>query len=79
MMVIKSKMMRWAGHIARKGEMRSIYKILVGKPEGKGPCGRHTCRWEDNIKIDLREKGLEGMDWIRLAQEGTRGRFLWTQ
>ena len=51
--VIKSKRMRWAGHVARMGERRGLYRILVGKPEGKRPLGRPRCRWEDNIKMDL--------------------------
>jgi hypothetical protein len=52
-----------------KGEKRNAYRILVGKPEGKRPLGRPRCRWVDNIKIDLREIGLDGMDWIYLAQD----------
>jgi hypothetical protein len=55
--IIKSRRMRWAGHIARMGEKRTAYRILVGKSEGKGPLGRPTCMWEDNIKMDLREIG----------------------
>jgi hypothetical protein len=54
--VIKSKRMRWAGHVARMGEGRSVYRVLVGKPEGKRPLGRPRRRWEDNIKMDLREQ-----------------------
>jgi hypothetical protein len=53
--VIKSRRMRWAGHVARIGEGRGVYRILVGRPEGKRPLGRPRCRWEDNIKMDLRE------------------------
>jgi len=49
--------MKWSGHVARMGEMRSLYKILVGKPEGKRPLGRRKRRWEDNIRMDLRETG----------------------
>jgi len=52
------------------GEMRNAYKILVGKPEGKRPLGRHRHRWEDNIRMGLREIGSEGVDWIHLAQDG---------
>jgi hypothetical protein len=56
--VIKSRRMRWAGHVARMGEGRSVYKVLVGRPEGKRPLGRPRRRWEDNIKLDLREIGI---------------------
>jgi hypothetical protein len=66
--------MRWAGHVARMGEDRKVYKVLVGKPEGKRPLGRPRCRWEDLIRMDLREIGLGGVDWIRLAQERYRWR-----
>jgi len=65
--VIKSRRMRWAGHVARIGERKGVYRVLVGKPEGKRPLGRPRCRWEDNIKIDLQEVGCGGMDWIELA------------
>jgi len=54
--------MRWAGHVARMGESRDVYRILVGKPEGKRSLGRPRRRWEDDIKMDLREVGCEGMD-----------------
>jgi hypothetical protein len=54
------------------GERRGVYRVLVGKPEGKRPLGRPRCRWEDNIKMDLQEVGCEGMDWIYLAQVGNR-------
>jgi hypothetical protein len=67
--MIKSRRMRWAGNVARMGEKRNAYRILVGKPEGKRPLGRHRRRWEDNIKMDLGEIGLGGMDWIDLAQD----------
>jgi hypothetical protein len=60
--------MRWAGHVARVGEKRNAYRILVGKLEGRRPLGRHRRRWADNIKIDLRETGLDGVDWVDLAQ-----------
>jgi hypothetical protein len=60
--VIKSRRMRWAGHIGFMGERRVVYGILVGKPEGKRPLGRPTCRWEDNIKPNLQEVGCGGMD-----------------
>ena len=55
------------GHVARMGEMRGVYRVLVGKPDGKRPLGRHRRRWEDNIKIDLQEMCCGGMDWIELA------------
>jgi hypothetical protein len=67
--VIKSRRMRWVGHVARMGEGRSIQKILVGRPEGKSSLGRPRCRWEDNIKMDLRETGIDGANWIRPAQD----------
>ncbi|PNF30021.1 hypothetical protein B7P43_G05842, partial [Cryptotermes secundus] len=66
--MIESRRMRWAGHVARTGEKRNAYRILVGKPEGKRPLGRPRHRWVDNIKMDLREIGWDGMDWIDLAQ-----------
>jgi hypothetical protein len=69
--------MRWAGHVARKGEERKVYKVLVGKPEGKIPLGRPRRRWEDGVRMNLREIGLGGVDWIRLAQDrGTGGGLL---
>jgi hypothetical protein len=67
--VIKSRRMRWAGHAARMGERRNAYRILVGKPDGKRPLGRPRRRWVDNIKMDLREVGWDGRDWIDLAQD----------
>jgi hypothetical protein len=60
--MIRSRTMRWAGHVARMGEKRNSYRMLVGKPEGKRPSGRPRHRWVDNIKIDLRETGWDGMD-----------------
>jgi hypothetical protein len=71
--IIKSKRMRLAGHVARMGEKRNAYRVLVGKPEGKTPLGRPRRKWEDNIRIELREIGWGGMDWIDLAQ----GRDQW--
>jgi hypothetical protein len=72
---VKSRRMRWAGHMARMGEERNVYKVLVGKPEGKRPLERPRCRWEDGIRMDLREIGLGGgVDWIRLAQDRDRWR-----
>jgi hypothetical protein len=61
--------MRWAGHVARMGEKRNAYRILVGKPGGKGPLGRPRYRWEDNIKMNLREIEWGGMDWNDLAED----------
>jgi hypothetical protein len=69
---IKSRRMRWAGHVARMGEERKVYKVLVGKPEGKSPLGRPRHRWEDRIRIDLREIVSGCVDWIRLAQDRDR-------
>jgi hypothetical protein len=71
--VIKSIRMRWAGHVARMGEKRGAYTILMGRPEGRRPLGRHRRRWEDNIKMNLQEVGW-GMDWIELAQDTDRWR-----
>jgi hypothetical protein len=67
--MMKSRRMRWAGHVAQMGKKRHAYRILKGKPEGKRPLGRPICRWVGNVKIDLREVGLGGMDWIDLAQD----------
>jgi hypothetical protein len=66
--VIKSRRMRWEGYVARMGEGRGVYRVLVGRPEGKRPLGRPRRRWEDNIKIALREIGIDGANWIQLAQ-----------
>jgi hypothetical protein len=71
---IKSRRMRWAGHVARTGEGRNVYRVLVGKPEGKRPLRRPRCRWEDGIKMDLREIGWGGVEWIHLAQDTDRWR-----
>ena len=62
MRVIKSRRMRWARHVVRMGEGRDVYRVLVGKSEGKRPLGRPRRRWEDNIKMDLQEVGCGGMD-----------------
>jgi len=70
--VVKSRRMRWAGHVARMGEGRGVHRILVGKPEGKRPLGRPRRRWEDNIKMDLQKVG----DWMELAQDRDRWRAL---
>jgi hypothetical protein len=72
--VIKSRKMRWAGHVARIGEGRGVYRVLVGKPEGKRPLGRPRTRWDDNIKLDLKEIGIDGANWIRLAQDRVQWR-----
>jgi hypothetical protein len=74
--MIKSRRMRWSGYAARMGETRNAYRILVGKTEGKRPLGRPRCRWVDNIKIDLREIGWDGMDWINLAQDRDQWRAM---
>jgi len=71
--VIKSRRMRWAGHVARMCEERGVYRVLVGKPEGRRPLGRPRRRWADNIRIDLQEMRCGYMDWIGLAQD----RDLW--
>jgi hypothetical protein len=74
--VMKSRRLRWAGHVARMGERRGAYRALVGKAEGRRPLGRPRRRWEDIIKMDLREVGWGGMDWINLAQDRDRWRAL---
>jgi hypothetical protein len=65
--IIKSKRLRWAGHVARMGEKRNVYTLLVGKPEGKRPLGRPRRRWIDNIKMYLLQIGLSVVDWIGLT------------
>jgi hypothetical protein len=72
--VIKSRMMRLAGHVARVGEGRRVHRVLVGRPDGKRPLGRPRCRWEDNIKLDLTEIGMDGTNWIRLAKDRVQWR-----
>jgi hypothetical protein len=74
--VIKARRMRWAGHVARMGEMRGAYNILVGRPEGRRPLGRPRRRWEDNIKMDRREIGFGDVDWIQWAHDRDRWRAL---
>jgi hypothetical protein len=73
---IKSRRMRWAGHVARWGETRNVYMILVGKPEGKRQLGRPRRRLVDNIKINLGEIGWDDTDWIDLAQDRDQWRAL---
>jgi hypothetical protein len=74
--MIKTRRMRWAGHVVHIGGKRNAYRILVGKPEGKRPLGRPRRRREDNIRMDLREIGWGGMDWIDLAQDRDQWRAL---
>ena len=74
--VVKSRRMRWAGHVARMGQERGVYRVLVGKPEGKRPLGRPRRRWEDNIQVDLQEVGGDCGDWMELAQDRDRWRAL---
>jgi len=74
--VIKSRRMRWAGHEARMGEERGMYRVLVGKPEGRRPLGRPRRGWVDNIRTDLQEVGWGYMDWIGLTQDRDRWRTL---
>jgi len=69
---MKLRRLRWAGHVACMGEKRGVYTVLVGKPEGKRPLGKPGHRWQDNIKMDLREMGRGGMDWNKLAQDMDR-------
>ena len=74
-LLIKSRRMRWAGHVARKEEGRGVHKVLVRKPEGKRPVGRPRRRWEDNIKIDLEDVGRgcgTGWSWLRIGNVGGR-------
>jgi hypothetical protein len=63
-----------AGHVARMGEGRGVYRVLVGRPEGKRPLGRPRCRWKDNIKMDLREIEMDEANWIQLAQDRVQWR-----
>ena len=74
--VIKSRIMRWAGHVVHMGEERGLYRVLVGKPEGRRSLGRPRRRWMDNIRMDLQEVGCGYMDWIGLAQDRDRWRTL---
>ena len=74
--VVKSRRMRWAGHVACIGEGRGVHRVLVGRPEGKRPLGRPRRRWEDNIEINLQEVGGVWGDWMELAQDRDRWRAL---
>jgi len=74
--VIKSRRIRWAGHVARMEKGRGVYRVLVGRPEGRRPLGRPRRRWEDNIKTDLRKVGCGCLDWMELAQDRDRWRAL---
>jgi hypothetical protein len=74
--IIKSRRMRWAGHVARMAEKSNAYRLLVGKPEGKRPLGRQRSRWVDNIKMYLLEIGCCGVDWIGPAQDRDKWRAL---
>ena len=74
MRVIKSRRMRLAGHVARMGEERAVYSVLVGEPEGKRPLGRPRHRWMGNIRTGLQEVGCGNVDWIGLAQDRDRWR-----
>jgi hypothetical protein len=77
--IINSRRMRWAGRVARMGENRTTYKLLVGKPGGKSPLGRQRRRWVDNIKMDLVEKEWGCVDWIGWLRIGTGGELLRTR
>jgi hypothetical protein len=70
--IMKSRRMRWAGHVARMGEKRNACRLLMAKPEGERPLGRPRRRWVDNIKLDLVEVGWDDVDWIGLAQDRDR-------
>jgi len=74
--VIKSRRFRWAGHVVRMGEERRVYRVFVGKPQGRRPLGRPRRRWADNIMMDLQEAGCGSMDWIGLVQDRDRCRTL---
>jgi hypothetical protein len=74
--VVKTRRMRWAGHVALRGEERGVHRVLLGQPEGKRPLGRLRRRWEDNIKMDLQEVGGGCGDWMELAQDRDRWRAL---
>jgi hypothetical protein len=73
---IKSRRMRWTGHVARMGEERNVYRVLMEKPEGKRPLGRPRRRWDDGIRMDVRKIGCGSVDWIQLTQDKDRWRVL---
>ena len=75
-LVVKSRRMRWTGHVARMGEDRGVHRVLVGKPEGRRPLGRPRCKWENNIKMHLQEVEGGREDWMELAQDRDRWRAL---
>jgi hypothetical protein len=77
-LVIKSRRMRWVGYVARMRERSGVYRVLVGKPEGKRPLVRPSHKWEDNIKMDLKEVVWAGMDWSDLTRDRDRWRALVT-
>jgi hypothetical protein len=72
--MIKSRRMRWAGHVAQMEEGRGVYRVLIERPEGKRPLGRPRRRWEDNIKMDLGDIGINGTNWTQLAQDRVQWR-----
>ena len=72
--ILNRDQLRWAGHVARMEQFRSAYRVLVGKPERKKPLGRPRCKWEDNIKMDLREVSCDPRDWINLAENRDKWR-----
>jgi hypothetical protein len=74
--LIKSRRLRWAGHVAQMGEKRYEHRLLVGKPEGRRPLRKPRCRWVDNIKMDLAEIGWSGVNWIGLARDRDKCRAL---
>jgi len=74
--VVKARRMRWAGHVVPMGVWRGVHRVLVGKPEGKRPLGRPRRRWEDNIRMDLREVGCGIGEWMELAQDRDRWRTI---
>jgi hypothetical protein len=74
--IMKSRSMRWARHVARMGEKKNVYRLLVGKPQGNRPLGRPRHRWVDNIRMDLVEVGRGDVDWFDLAQDKDRWRAL---
>jgi len=74
--VIKSRRMRWAGHVACVGDSKAVYRVVMGRSEGKRPLGRPRRRWVDNIKMNIQEVGWVGVDWLELTQDRYRWRAL---